>query len=158
MCGQLARPCCSGGYVAGHGRQISTRSEADLLGKEYAIEKGVISRSPGKRGEPYTVLDQHIFIVLEAHEDHPYTILMKNITVISDLRDCFIELTHRDSDPGSWVVRRWKKFMWFRKRISSDWFADRQQALAFGNQMKREHVALSHQPKASLSRSDPFGT
>jgi len=62
---------------------------------------------------------------------------MKNRTVISNDRDCFIELLHRDSDPGVWKVRRWKKFLWFKKRISSDWFTDRQQALAFVNEMKR---------------------
>jgi hypothetical protein len=64
---------------------------------------------------------------------------MKNVTVISNARDSFIELTHRDSDPGSWIVRRWTKFMWFKKRVSSDWFNDKQQALQFANEMKREH-------------------
>jgi hypothetical protein len=61
---------------------------------------------------------------------------MKNITVLSNARDCFIELTHRSSDPGSWIVRRWTKFLWFRKRISSDWFNDERQAIAFANAMK----------------------
>jgi hypothetical protein len=64
---------------------------------------------------------------------------MKETFVISNDRDCFIELTHRDSDPSVWIVRRWTKFMWFKKRISSDWFINRSQAFAYAKEMKREH-------------------
>jgi hypothetical protein len=64
---------------------------------------------------------------------------MKEIFVISNDRDCFIELTHRDSDPSVWIVRRWTKFMWFKKQISSDWFINRSQAFAYAKEMKREH-------------------
>jgi hypothetical protein len=64
---------------------------------------------------------------------------MKNVTVISNHRGYLIELTHRSSDPGSWIVRSWTKFLWFRKRVSSDWFNDEHQALQFANKVKREH-------------------
>jgi len=64
---------------------------------------------------------------------------MKETFVISNDRDCFIELTHRDSDPSVWIVRRWTKSMWFKKRISSDWFINRSQAFAYAKEMKREH-------------------
>src|SRR5712692_5366183 len=64
---------------------------------------------------------------------------MKSSTVISNARDCFIELTHRNTDPGIWIVRRWTKFLWFKRRISSDWFSEGQQAFAFANKLKREH-------------------
>ena len=64
---------------------------------------------------------------------------MKEITVLSNERNCFIELTHSSYDPGSWIVRRWKKILWFKKRISSDWFTDKQQALDFANAMKQKH-------------------
>jgi hypothetical protein len=37
--------------------------------QEYVIERGVITMLPGKRGEPYTVLDKKTFIVLEAQEE-----------------------------------------------------------------------------------------
>ena len=67
-----------------------------------------------------------------------YDRMMKQITVLSDNRDCLIELTHRDSDPGSWIVRRWKKHFLFRRRVSSDWFNGREQALAFVDAMMRE--------------------
>jgi hypothetical protein len=84
------------------------------------------------------------FEILEARGKHIAITLMKNITVISNARDCTIEVTHRDSDPGTWVVRQFEKLIWFRKRISSDWFTDRQQALAFAEEMKRKH-AVSEQ-------------
>ncbi|MBI4546923.1 MAG: hypothetical protein HY707_03020 [Ignavibacteriae bacterium] len=64
---------------------------------------------------------------------------MKNITIISNARGCFIELTHHDSDPGTWIVRRWRKFLWFKKQISSHWFNDEHQAIAFAHELKREH-------------------
>ncbi len=59
--------------------------------------------------------------------------------VISNARDCFVEIIHRDSEPAAWVVRRWKKFLWFKKRVSSDWFNDEHQALAFANEIKLRH-------------------
>ena len=64
---------------------------------------------------------------------------MKNRTVISTDRKCFIEFIHRDSDPTTWIVRRSTKFLCFRKQISSNRFIDGEQALAFAEQMKREH-------------------
>jgi hypothetical protein len=64
---------------------------------------------------------------------------MKNIAVISDARECIIEVTHRDSDSGAWIVGHWTKGMWLRKKVSSHWFIDRQQAFAFAHEMKREH-------------------
>jgi hypothetical protein len=64
--------------------------------------------------------------------------MMKNITVISNDREHFVELTHHDSDPAVWIVRRSRKFMWFKKRISSDWFYDKQQALVFANEAQAE--------------------
>jgi hypothetical protein len=63
---------------------------------------------------------------------------MKTITVISNVRDCVIELTHLDSDPGMWTVRHATRFLWFTKRLSSHWFNEEQQALAFANELKRD--------------------
>jgi hypothetical protein len=59
--------------------------------------------------------------------------------IVSSARDCFIELIHRDSEPATWIVRRWKKFLCLKKRISSDWFNDERQALAFANEIKLKH-------------------
>gem|GEM_PF-1283555 len=64
---------------------------------------------------------------------------MKKTTVISNAADCFIQLIHSDSNPTVWIVRRSKKTLWFRKRISSDWFTSGQQALLFARKMKREN-------------------
>ena len=65
---------------------------------------------------------------------------MTNVIVISNVRDCFIDLTHRDSDTTIWVVQCWKKFFWFKKRISSDWFNDERQAIVFACEMKLQHT------------------
>ncbi len=62
---------------------------------------------------------------------------MENVIEILNSRESSVVLTHDDADPGSWVVRRWKKILWFRKRISSDWFTNKEQAMAFANEMKR---------------------
>ena len=64
---------------------------------------------------------------------------MKNTTILSSVKECFITLTYSHSDPSSWIVKRWTKLMWFKKLISADWFNDEQQALAFANKIKLEH-------------------
>lgn len=60
-------------HVSGRGRQIATRTGQPVsqrLQQELVIEKGVIVMLPSKRSEPYTVLDEQTFIVLEAQEEH----------------------------------------------------------------------------------------
>jgi hypothetical protein len=64
---------------------------------------------------------------------------MKTTTVIANARDCFVEVTHQDSDPNSWIVNRWKGMIFFRKRISSNWFIDKRQAFAYADELKRAH-------------------
>jgi len=59
-----------GQHVAGHGRQISARGEAIPWRKDHAFEEGVIVMLPGKNGDPYRVLDEKTFFVLEAQEEH----------------------------------------------------------------------------------------
>lgn len=58
---------------------------------------------------------------------------MTENTIISKDREFSVELIHRDSDPGSWIVRRWRRVLWFRKQISSDWFNDKHQAISFAS-------------------------
>ncbi len=59
-----------GTHVAGHGRQTTSRpGKAITPGKNREIEKGDIITMPGKPGDPYTVLDERSFIVLEAQEE-----------------------------------------------------------------------------------------
>ena len=62
---------------------------------------------------------------------------MKQTRVVSDARACYITVTHDDLDPAMWIVRRWKKIMWFKKRISSTWFTGQEQAMIFATEMKR---------------------
>ncbi|HEY6953465.1 MAG TPA: hypothetical protein VI758_13750 [Bacteroidota bacterium] len=60
-----------GTHVSGRGRQIKALFSNTLpQGKERPINKGVIIAMPGKQGDPYTVLDEQLFIVLEAEEEH----------------------------------------------------------------------------------------
>lgn len=59
-----------GQHVKGHGRLIATHGEAIRSGKECVIGKGVIVMLPGNRDEPYTVIDEQTFFVLEAQEEH----------------------------------------------------------------------------------------
>lgn len=61
----------------------------------------------------------------------------RSTIVIADNGGYLIEVTNRTADPGPWIVRRWKRVLWFRKRISSDWFLDRDEAVAFAKKMKR---------------------
>jgi len=58
-------------------------------------------------------------------------------TVISNDRGLLIEIIHRNSDPSVWIVRRWKRTLLSKRRLSSDWFIDRRQAFAFAFEMKR---------------------
>jgi hypothetical protein len=65
-----------GQHVSGRGRHKLIHGEANIRNlsrqssaQEYAIGKGVITMLPGKLGEPYTVLDEETFVVLEAKEE-----------------------------------------------------------------------------------------
>ena len=67
----LRRYTC-GQHVSGRGRQIATRSGAQVprsSGGEQVIGRGVVVMLPSKSGDPYTVLDEETFIVLEAREE-----------------------------------------------------------------------------------------
>ena len=66
--------------------------------------------------------------------------LERKRTVISDARECFIEILHHESDPGTWIVRRWKKFLWFKTHISSYGFTNGEQALAYASEMKHQYL------------------
>ena len=59
-----------GTHVTGHGRAIASRHGTLLSSHdERKIEKGVIITMPGREGDPYTVLDEQSFVVLEAREE-----------------------------------------------------------------------------------------
>ena len=65
---------------------------------------------------------------------------MKKPTMISNAPQCVIELTHGDSDPAMWIIRHATRYMWFKKRISSHWFNDEHQAMAFAEELKLKHA------------------
>ncbi len=60
----------------------------------------------------------------------------RDVVRISDEGGQVVDIIHRDSDAGMWIVRRWKKYLWMKKLISRDWFNDERQALAFARDLK----------------------
>jgi hypothetical protein len=62
----------------------------------------------------------------------------KHVTIISNARDCFIEVIHPEAAQANWIVRRWKKGLVFKKRISSDWFLERQQAFEYAKKLQKQ--------------------
>lgn len=66
----IKRRFSCGVHVSGHGQQVSTRTGNSIPpGKDIVFEKGVIITMPGKEGDPYTVLDEQSFSVVEAKEE-----------------------------------------------------------------------------------------
>ena len=87
--------------------------------------------------EPPNVSRAPVGIALHAAGDND-----KCRTIISNSGNSQIEVLHRDSDPSTWIVRRWKKFLWFKKRISSDWFSNREHAFAYAYETKKKVMDL----------------
>jgi hypothetical protein len=48
-----------------------------------------------------------------------------------------ISLDQIDGDGGPWIVRLYRKVLLFRRRVSSDWFLDADQAKKFADQLAR---------------------
>ena len=67
---------------------------------------------------------------------------MKQRTIISSARDCYVEVSRQNSDQGSWIVNRSKRIFWFKRRLSSNWFIDDPKAFAYANEMKKSHELL----------------
>ncbi len=65
---------------------------------------------------------------------------LKKPTLLSNSRECIIELTHRDQDPGMWIIRHATRYMWFKKRISSHWFNSELQAMEYAEELKQKHA------------------
>lgn len=65
---------------------------------------------------------------------------MNTQTIISTAPHYRIEVTHRDSDPGMWIVRAGRKHLFWTEHISTDWFNDEPQAMAFAQELKSRHA------------------
>jgi hypothetical protein len=61
---------------------------------------------------------------------------MNTQTIISTVPQLRIEVTHRDSDPGMWIVRTVRKRLFWTEHISSDWFNSEPQAMAFAQELQ----------------------
>lgn len=49
-----------------------------------------------------------------------------------------VELAHVAAQGSTWVVKTWRKGLFGRKRISSDWFLEKPQAEEFARRLARE--------------------
>lgn len=47
---------------------------------------------------------------------------------LSDTEDCHITLFHDPDDPSSWIIRKWKKQLFWKRMELSRWFLTRDQA------------------------------
>ena len=47
-----------------------------------------------------------------------------------------IELVNRDSDPTMWILNVYKKILFFKKKVVSEWFSTKEDALDFANTIK----------------------
>ncbi|MFA6469587.1 MAG: hypothetical protein WCW35_11870 [Bacteroidota bacterium] len=66
----------------------------------------------------------------------------KNIsTILSNESGFCIELLHNACDPMIWIIRRSKKFLWFRLHRSNSYFYDKQNALLFARKQLDFHRA-----------------
>ena len=47
-----------------------------------------------------------------------------------------IEILNRDSDPTMWIVSVYKQILFFKKKVISEWFSSKVDALEFANTIK----------------------
>lgn len=47
-----------------------------------------------------------------------------------------IEVLNRDSDPTMWIVSVYKQILFFKKKVVSEWFSSKSDALEFANSIK----------------------
>lgn len=53
-------------------------------------------------------------------------------------KDYLVRILHYDDDPTSWIVRKYKKQLWWKKRTCSVWFNDENQALKYVKKLKEK--------------------
>ena len=61
-----------------------------------------------------------------------------------------IEIEQPSGTGAAWVVRTFRKLLFLRRLVSSDWFLDEAQAMRFGEQLAKE---LADQKSAAAIRS-----
>ena len=47
-----------------------------------------------------------------------------------------IEIMNRDSDPTMWIVSVYKQILFFKKKVVSEWFSSKSDALEFANSIQ----------------------
>jgi hypothetical protein len=64
---------------------------------------------------------------------------MKKISiVISDNPDCRIVLLHYTDDPSAWIIRKWVRKGFLRRRTESKWFNSRDLAEVYARKLSSD--------------------
>jgi len=63
-----------------------------------------------------------------------------NTVVLSNARDCYIELSDPAEQGGEWIVKRYRKRMREMVCLSTDLFKTKNDAVEFANRLKFEHT------------------
>lgn len=103
----------------------------EVFSKEFAYEQWQILYARRRR--------RTLLGILDARSLHLAKTFRKNVANMSNAWNYRIEIRHSTSDPGTWIVRYWRKYLCFKKRISSTWFNDERQAISFANRLKGNH-------------------
>jgi hypothetical protein len=56
--------------------------------------------------------------------------------IISSPSGRIVEISNSDDDPTMWIVRVYKKILFLKKQIFSEWFSKKEDALEFANNIK----------------------
>ena len=60
------------------------------------------------------------------------------IKSVKDKTGNTIDVFNLPSDPNMWVVRKYKRLLFLKKMITSKWFNDKDQALAYVEELQKE--------------------
>lgn len=61
---------------------------------------------------------------------------MNEQRIIAESNEILVDILHRLEDPGVWIVRHWKKILWFKRKMSFHWFNNEQQAVVFAKTLR----------------------
>ncbi len=61
---------------------------------------------------------------------------MSTKEIVSSPSGRIVEIFNSDDDPTMWIVRVYKKILFFKKQIISKWFSKKEDALDFAKSIK----------------------
>lgn len=110
-------------------------------GEEHHMQKDLIREVAYKQWQIlYAMRRKRTLLgILDARSVQLAQTFKRKITEVSNARKYLIETSHGASNPGTWIVRHWRKYLCFKKRILSTWFNDEHQPISFANKIKENH-------------------